>query len=373
MGASSSQSCITTTELRKQNRIILSFAVIALIAAIIGCMIGLYNYYTFSLQQTNINFASVPGQTDCVGNLRITGDTTVQSWQEAISETVASLTTRGGIGSVGKIKSGKGMFANKFDSLSEDAVLAIGRETNVGIEMGKSDFPTEIHANKLTLNCPQTILKQVEPQNTDSYSLGSALNQWQDLHLSRNIVNKNGFITKPGSSGIYNQLKNGPKLIGTMSTPFLLHLESILAPETDAQKRSFPLSSFVTGDILELNLRGTFSMCDTIKPLQFVLTLNNAEYYIVGLENNIFSHLEMYYEHSFTIKIKFYQRDTGLTIMTKTKFDSEKSQELQLLDINIIDNQEQKLTWDIKVDRSNHSIGSDGFILCQFCEMHKVY
>ncbi len=387
MGSSASKN-FQAIDIVKNSRIVTVLATLALCAAIVSCLVSLYNYYLFSLQkQPHVNIASVPGHTDCTGNLRLSGDLIVESWQEANSETEASLVTRGGIGSIGKIKAGRGMYANNFDSLHDNSVLNIGRENHVGVVMGKRDFPIEFQANRFVVDCPQTDLQHLNPLLTQSYNLGNNSHQWNDLHLARNVVNNNGFATRAGSGGVYVMLENGPKLHGLSNS-----VDSILTsqkPDSEERSRSFYLHSLKNGDILELNISGILSASNPVshdptsasnilkanKKLSLTFTLNGLHSYIPWLFH---LHQTNYSSLKFKIKFRIFKRDDSFYIMSSIKVSEQEKQEtFIILDEKCIPeiypDKPTLVFWDVCVDRSRPGFGPDGFIQATFCEMHKVF
>ncbi len=380
MGSSASKH-FQAMDLVKNNKIATVIATLALCGAIISCLLGLYNYYIFNLQkQQHVNIASVPGQTDCTGNVRVTGDLKVHSWQEANSETEASITTLGGIGAVGKVKAGRGVYANTFDSLDSSTVLKFGKENHVGMEIGKKDFPIEFQANRFLVDCPETQLRNILPMENDVNDLGSSVKQWKDLHLSQNVVNNNGFVTRAGSGGVYVTLNSGPNLHGLRNTTdSLFHVPAIDSKE---RERLFFLESLENGDILRLNLSGSIKTSNPIshikggKKINFTLTLNGLHFYVpCEIEQGPANYITA----SFKLKYTLYKRNDILFLHSVFKFANQiKQQQKMEIDPKLIpihddDCFSRHVYWDVCVDRSRPGFGVDGFIQLDFCEMHKVF
>jgi hypothetical protein len=346
-------------------RWIIVITILSLLFSIIAIILfGYQFYYHTNVFPTSVaNIAAVPGQTDVTGNLKVLGELHLSSWQDAISSTEASFTTKGGISALGSIVTELGIKAKSFDTPGLGTVMKIGTENQVGMDIGREDFPINVKGNKLFIDCPYTLTKHHVPQESQQFNLGTHNAQWHDLHLSGNIVNKNGFITKSDSNGVFTHLTQGPKLIGSCMELCSLLPSECLGPSNTL--RTLQLDTIQPGDMFKIELYGSLDVGDYDKDRRIPLQFSFDEYVIqCDIQLDTF---ETKGDFSLIFLLHF-GKNNVLTILSEFFYQNFVSKNITEY---ILNNNKKYFSWDVSVIRNEFSPTDS--IQSKICFMSKVY
>ncbi len=313
-------------------------AYLAVIISVVATVIVMLIYVKHPDVSNAVNISAVPGQTDVVGNMNITGQLALPCAISSTSNFSGSLVVNGGIGCNDNIHVKEGIFASYIDIKNNS--MNVGTKFQTGLNLGRHGFPTELRGNQVIIECDSKI-HNILPTTSNIYDFGNKDYKWRDVYVAGNIINANLFPTKP-TGGIFSQTKRGVQISNISEFTTIINNDKAITSIYGTEQH-FPPGSISQGDQILFEVVGNIEIEESGNNLvEFGFFLNDllVASTEITLQNLIVPFREVFIT---TVKLNARNQDT-VVVFIQTDCVQNRNQHIEITTVNL----SEHVIWDIR-------------------------